>query len=436
MYLAEEKRIEMEVVPGIVIDHVECVREMLAQKMNLDSEILDLNPMLDYISDEKDTILYFNNKLELKDDKSEEMALRFAWADTGHCDKEGKRLFISFIKYPNFNTYYGHILGDAKYLCKLMAEKNPKHRNQIFNNLILVRSLHENILSKRQQQVNCLEEFKNTGEIPEILETVELKQEQDMYTEPVEKEMTCITEEIYADLIFPSWKSIFGLDRYIKVCGTRLKQLVDAKKTEYFIRNNVGGVVINSGLMDHFGKDYLIMYRRYYKENEYEYYRAYRIMSSKVDFIEEGFTKEQLLEKITPINFFNEGEEILTLTMDEIDMTPRNLTHIIEERRGRFPESTKDMPVSTLTQRVLDSLEMSVNLLGRDRTFAKPIYSSKIGHISWLLPLYIEKNITEEPEMVVLLDKVVDFYQVKTVMINNDDVKDKITALNLYGKVW
>ena len=38
--------------------------------------------------------------------------------------------------------------------------------------------------------------------------------------------------------------------------------------------------------------------------------------------------------------------------------------------------------------------------------------------------------------MVVLLDKVVDFYQVKTVMINNDDVKDKITALNLYGKVW
>ena len=92
MYFAEEKRIEMEVVPGIVIDHLECVKEMLAQKMNLDSEILDLNPMLDYISDEKDTILYFNNKLEIQDAKSEDMGLRFAWADTGHCDKEGKRL--------------------------------------------------------------------------------------------------------------------------------------------------------------------------------------------------------------------------------------------------------------------------------------------------------------------------------------------------------
>ena len=436
MYFEEKTRIEIEVVPGIVIDHAEFVRETLAQKLNIDEEIFDLDPMFEYIREENDTILYFNNKLEIKNRNCADWEAGVAWADTGYCDKEGRRLFISFIKSPYFGTYYGHVVGNAKYLCRLMAAKNSKYKNQIYKNWNSIKSLHENILNNRQRKVNDLEEFKKCVELASDKENHDKQVETDMYTEITEKEMTCITEEIFADLMYPSWKSIYGLDRYIKVCGTRIKQLVNDKKNNYFIANKVGGVVINSGLMDHFGNDYLIMYRRYHKEDEYDYYRVYRIMSSKSDFIEEGFTKEQSAEKIDPINFFNEGENVLSLTMDEIDMTPRNLTHIIEERRERFPEKTKYMSVSVMTQRVLNSFKMSISLFERDRTIAKPVYSSRVGHISWLLPLYIERNITEEPEMVVLLDKVSDFYQIKTVMVNDDEIKDRITALNLYGKVW
>lgn len=50
-----------------------------------------------------------------------------------------------------------------------------------------------------------------------------------------QSELSPVTEEIYQQLIYPSWKTIRGLDRYIKIIGRRVKQLMEQGKTEYYV---------------------------------------------------------------------------------------------------------------------------------------------------------------------------------------------------------
>lgn len=54
----------------------------------------------------------------------------------------------------------------------------------------------------------------------------------------------------------------------------------------------------------------------------------------------------------------------------------------------------------------------------------------------WLLPFHINTSIMEDPELVMVITKSGEFYHVKTIYGYTDYVKDKITALSLYSKVW
>ena len=80
-----------------------------------------------------------------------------------------------------------------------------------------------------------------------------------------EEVLSNVTEAIYGRLLFPNWKSMKGLDRYIKIIGARITQLVDAGRTEYFVANKTKSAIVNTGMMDLFGNDFLVLYRYYEK---------------------------------------------------------------------------------------------------------------------------------------------------------------------------
>lgn len=53
------------------------------------------------------------------------------------------------------------------------------------------------------------------------------------------------------------------------------------------------------------------------------------------------------------------------------------------------------------------------------------------------MPLYINNKINQKPEMVLVIRKVREFYEIKTVLTYDDsETKDKITAMYLYRNVW
>ena len=66
----------------------------------------------------------------------------------------------------------------------------------------------------------------------------------------------------------------------------------------------------------------------------------------------------------------------------------------------------------------------------------KPIYSGETGTISWLMPFHIKRTLIEEPELVIVIRKVDEFFEIKTILPYDDEIKDRITASALYSKIW
>ena len=63
----------------------------------------------------------------------------------------------------------------------------------------------------------------------------------------------------------------------------------------------------------------------------------------------------------------------------------------------------------------------------RDPAYAKPSYSTLTGSISWMIPLHINRELIEEPELVLVLRKAGEFYEIKKIIPYDDETKDKLT---------
>lgn len=215
----------------------------------------------------------------------------------------------------------------------------------------------------------------------------------------------------------------------------RIDQLVEKDKQDFFVKNKIRSVIVNSGLMDSYGNDYLLLYKYHVKEKGYV---VDDIIFSKQDYIDQGFSKMDIKKKIKPISFREDDETSFEAeSLEDFDFTPRTLEHIIETNRDRFPESIQKESPDQLFSYLKRGLERGLELQRRDSSFVKASYSAKEKKISWFMPLYINNKINQKPEMVLVIRKVREFYEIKTVLTYDDsETKDKITAMYLYRNVW
>ena len=96
----------------------------------------------------------------------------------------------------------------------------------------------------------------------------------------------------------------------------------------------------------------------------------------------------------------------------------------------------QNVEANKIASHLSEALERGIKMQMRDHSYAKANYSGKEGNISWMMPLHINANLTEEPELVMVIRKKGEFYEVKTILPFDDEVKDRITALSLYSKLW
>ena len=52
------------------------------------------------------------------------------------------------------------------------------------------------------------------------------------------------------------------------------------------------------------------------------------------------------------------------------------------------------------------------------------------------MPFHINTDLLEEPELVLIIRKNHEFFEVKTILPYDDKMKDRITSLSLYSKLW
>lgn len=418
-----------------IIDEVEMVKQKICELVFGDISIPE---MIEFIRSEKNTIFYFDQNLSEK--KEGDKNIQYAWVDSGYCYKE-EAVFISLIHHPG--EFCGHFVGTAKYLVNRVMMYGANSSRKLRQNLEIFLKKYKSKSVKRKKEhllpLNLEEEENLSKEsvtnIGRLLTGLNYKpEEKAVITEcPEQNETTEVTEKIYQGLLYPNWKSIHGLDRYIKIMGRRIEQLMEQEKTEYFVKNKICSVIVNSGLLDRFGKDYYILYRFHEKDKSYI---AYKVIEGKMDYIDNGFTKEQASLELKPIQFADEQHMLFDAAIDDFDITQKCLIHIIEERRERFPENLQGEPNNKIAEKLMISLERGLQIQMRDHSYAKMSYSGKNGKLTWLLPLHVNKELTEEPELVMAIRKGGEFYEVKTVLPYDDDVKDRITALSLYSKLW
>jgi len=448
---------EFIIEEGIIIDSLEETIERLEHASGIKN--IDFNDIADFIQTQKYTKFYLDRELNCVDPLEPKSV--YLWVDTGFEDEKGNPIFISLIHKDEI--FIGHFIGNSIYLKTPVIKFFPKNKKKIEINENKFRTKYARKVEEREIK-HLTEQYKNknTEENRPVInanKTIEKEPETEIARQikalgfvgreieddeisesnlpSSEKKywnnnLLEISEEVYKMLLINNWHSVNGLDRYIKVIGTRITQLIAQKKKEYYIINNIKSVVVNTGLLDKFGTDIKIMYRI---NLSYQYYIPYKILESKQDYVSEGYSKEQISQEILPINFFDDNK-FFEPDIEDFDINPRSLYHIIEERRKRLPESVQALSEAQLATKINNELELGLKIQKRDHNYAKPSFSTLTGTISWMIPMRINREFIEEPELVLVLRKAKDFWEIKTILPYDDDTKDKIMCLSLYGHLW
>lgn len=401
---------EMIINQNYIIDEVELVQRKLEKLVEGECS---LEITREFINTQPFTIFHFDQLLTEKTEHDKET--RIAWLDSGYCHNN-EPIFISLINY--YGIYCGHFVGTAKFLSQGLINNNGYYREYMQHFEKFKKKYDKKIEQRTQKHIENVLKKQNKVEkgadtnVAKLLKKSGYQLSEESYADTdrqtfnnqiqIQVEMTDVTEEIFNNLLYPSWKSIKGLDRYIKIIGRRIEQLISAGKTEYFVINKIRSVVVNTGLINLFGNDYLVMYRF---NQKYGTYVAYQIMSGKGDYLKNDYTKEQASVELKPIQFVEKNDMFFEASIDEFDINQRCLTHIIEDRRNRFPDELQNEPANKISAKLIESLHRGLKIQMRDRSYAKLTYSGKDGKLSWLLPLHINNEFTQEPELVMVIKK-------------------------------
>lgn len=415
---------------ALIVDEMELAAKRFAM---ITGKELSWEAIDKYVTEEPDSRVFcFDSKLKRTNFKGNDS--RYAWIDTGARTDRGKPIFLSLVYRGEY--YSGHFVGIGPFLMKGICDRSIYHMKDLTRNYQVFEKYHFKVMSR--QKDSDLPDYRDSTDVEnnqtadgkEITTVENCKKVYDS-TNDNSVILSVVTEEIFANLMWPTWKSITGLDTYIKIIGRRISQIKADGRTEQYVENRIGNVVVNTGLMNRYGQDILVLYRKYLND---ESYKAYKVMNSKSHFNDEGFTREQSMQELKPICFFNKEEREFKASFSDFDITYNNLRHIVEERKDRLPDSLRTENPDRIANIILDALRMGLKIQERDSGYAKPIYTD--GRISWLLPLRIFTTINQEPELVLVIRNDGDYYRLRTILSYDSAMKDRITSLNLYRCLW
>lgn len=483
---------EIEISSNIIIDDVDEVQKHLNRHLSLEQgRTVDMNKVVDFIKTQEKTRIYMDTKMSMRMECEKP---EYLWVDTGLTNKAGNALFISL--WCQAGVYIGHVVADFIYLASLISGHYAKNRRSIATNKGYFKTKYEKLIAHRDIKhitkedvvidmppvglgtegsqkkdlldddawakepiVNVKDKKQMRWDGPDLMTDEDLVDEyvfgdgfwvdgefdgdldgEDFGQEQVAEagkqsfawgKKSLITDQVQDMLMFNNWKTKYGLDRYLKICGARLLQLIENGSKDYYLYEDGEYAVINTGLLDRFGRDVLVTYKATGR-GDYRF-SPLEVVESKQRIIKRGFSKADANRDLKPINFFDEGKShVFYGGMDDFDISNKALMHIIDARRGRFPDARGSD--SYLAQKVIDAIERGVKMQQRDSSYIKATYSAKQKDVAWVFPLHIDKPLTEAPELAVIVRENDEFYGLCTIIKYDDNLRDRLTCLALYSR--
>lgn len=208
------------------------------------------------------------------------------------------------------------------------------------------------------------------------------------------------------------------LKSYIENTFEKLKVEDNAAK---ILKSDDGKYAIfNTGLLDRFFHEIFIIIHVINDEGELLYRNAY-ILNSLTDLTKIGFTvngkrivKQEYLPE--PATFFTNINEVIFQPDIEIDRNYEKFTHIIDERRERFPKEDQDRDTTELARKLDNSINDAVAIAKRNYKLVIPMYRPQTAKIQLLMPIYLSGSFTKIPDFALVLDLEDGIYTPETIL--------------------
>lgn len=176
---------------------------------------------------------------------------------------------------------------------------------------------------------------------------------------------------------------------------------VKLKKEGKVLKSKDGKYVIfNTNLLDRFFQDIYIIAEVESAEDIELYSNPIRTSSQSYRDLKmygfEGMTPQ-------PPAFFDDVHEVIFNPVWDIDKNYESLTHIIDQRKERFPADMKDQDSYNLARKLYDAIDFAVSIAQRNYKYIVPIYYPRFDKISFLMPIFLHGTYNTSPDFALVL---------------------------------
>lgn len=356
--------------------------------------------------------IYFDHNYDKLDES--ESGKEILWVDTGY-SVNGATIYAQF---TGGNPWVGAFIGTEAEIMAHQAQRELERKSQV--------SSKERFEQKYGVDLSSLEGV-----------TVTLEEQQ---TEKVNKNLQFL-QTLHEKLLIPNSWTVENLDSYINMCIARLNNLVakgrDLSDNVIFNAERTSAI-INTGLLDNFGKYILVQLKLYYigkdEDKRFEFgYTGISFAKSKAVLSSEGFSKSDLAKQLERVSFAdNITDLIFQDSIEDFDLENwASLNHSIVERRNRFPEEYQKSSNEVIYADITRAVEIAVELSRYDHNYIKPYYNKKADSICFVIPYHIGNNFQKKPELGLLIHNKSGYWQIATIL-DYDMVARDIKIFSLY----
>ncbi|OIR01262.1 hypothetical protein GALL_167340 [mine drainage metagenome] len=126
-----------------------------------------------------------------------------------------------------------------------------------------------------------------------------------------------------------------------------------------------------------------------------------------------SINKKEMLPK--PAEFFKNLNEVVFNIDLEVDKDFHKFEHMIQENRIRFEKYPNDT-TEQLARRVDSAIDSAILMAERNYKFIVPQYRPTENKIQFLMPLYLDGQFDDAPDLALVLDFIEDLYVPETVL--------------------
>lgn len=174
-------------------------------------------------------------------------------------------------------------------------------------------------------------------------------------------------------------------------------------------------LVFNTNLLDKFFHEILIVADVRMQKDGSKLLMNPRRVKKALELRKLGFARDAKPEQP---HFFEKIEEVIYQPTWTIDKDFDKFTHIIEERRQRFPVDMQSASSDELARKLDDAITFAVAIAQRNYKFIVPMYRPQTGKIQLLMPIYLKGTYSSKPDFALILtpDKENEYYTPETIL--------------------